>query len=68
MIKRKPIGDAAESLRTGKYPVSPFHWEIEFPEVFGREKWRGSMRSSGIRRLRGRTRLSTEIAVDFPTG
>ena len=35
--KRQPIGDAAKSLRTGEHPMPPFHWEIEFPEVFGRE-------------------------------
>lgn len=23
------------ALRRGKWPLSPFHWEIEFPEVFG---------------------------------
>ncbi len=26
-----------EELRTGEKGVDPFHWEIEFPEVFGRE-------------------------------
>jgi hypothetical protein len=26
-----------EQLREGEKPVPPFHWEIEFPEVFGRE-------------------------------
>lgn len=26
-----------ESLRSGERPVAPFHWEIEFPEVFDRE-------------------------------
>jgi hypothetical protein len=26
-----------DDLRGGKLPVTPFHWEIEFPEVFGRE-------------------------------
>lgn len=25
---------AAASLRTGEHPVRPFHWQIEFPEVF----------------------------------
>ena len=25
-------------LRQGERPVVPFHWEIEFPEVFGRER------------------------------
>ena len=28
---------AAASLRTGDHPLAPFHWPIEFPEVFGRE-------------------------------
>ena len=26
-----------EDLRTGDPPLAPFHWEIEFPEVFDRE-------------------------------
>ena len=30
------ITNAAASLRTGEHPVPPFHWEIEFPEVFSR--------------------------------
>ena len=30
-------GAAAASLRTGEHPLSPFHWEVEFPEVFARE-------------------------------
>jgi hypothetical protein len=28
---------AASSLRTGDRPIPPFHWQIEFPEVFARE-------------------------------
>ncbi|NKM28639.1 N-6 DNA methylase [Rhizobium laguerreae] len=28
---------ATRSLRTGKHPIDPFHWHIEFPEVFRRE-------------------------------
>ncbi|MBI5764263.1 MAG: N-6 DNA methylase [Planctomycetes bacterium] len=27
----------ADALRSGERPIVPFHWEIEFPEVFGRE-------------------------------
>jgi hypothetical protein len=27
---------AASSLRAGEHPILPFHWEIEFPEVFER--------------------------------
>jgi hypothetical protein len=26
------------TLRAGPHPVQPFHWEIEFPEVFGRNE------------------------------
>ena len=32
--RRGPIAAAAASLRGGKHPIPPFHWEIEFPEVF----------------------------------
>lgn len=28
---------AASSLRHGEHPIPPFHWEIEFPEVFARK-------------------------------
>ncbi len=28
---------AAQSLRAGKHPIDPFHWNVEFPEVFQRE-------------------------------
>lgn len=31
------LKDEVESLRRGQFPVTPFHWEIEFPEVFDRE-------------------------------
>ena len=27
----------AASLATGEHPIPPFHWQIEFPEVFARE-------------------------------
>ncbi len=32
-----PLEAAVAALRTATKPVAPFHWEIEFPEVFGRE-------------------------------
>ena len=35
--KRGPIAAAAASTRSGEHPIPPFHWEIEFPEVFSRE-------------------------------
>lgn len=28
---------SGRSLRTGDHPLSPFHWEVEFPEVFDRD-------------------------------
>jgi hypothetical protein len=28
---------AVQGLRSGVHPVTPFHWEVEFPEVFDRE-------------------------------
>lgn len=27
----------AAEMRTGDHPIAPFHWQIEFPEVFGRD-------------------------------
>ena len=33
----KDIDDLIDPLRRGEKPVPPFHWEIEFPEVFSRE-------------------------------
>ena len=37
MEDRQPLAEARDALRTGDRPVPPFHWEIEFPEVFGQE-------------------------------
>ncbi len=34
---RKPLDEARRKLLEGEKPVHPFHWEIEFPEVFDRE-------------------------------
>jgi hypothetical protein len=36
--KRGPIAAAAAELRSGEHPIPPFHWEIEFPEVFSGQK------------------------------
>jgi hypothetical protein len=35
-FSKRPIAEV-KALRGGKFPVMPFHWEIEFPEVFDRE-------------------------------
>ena len=29
--------DAVKQLRSGRHPIIPFHWQIEFPEVFSRD-------------------------------
>lgn len=34
---RQKLGRAVDDLRTGVKAVTPFHWEIEFPEVFDRD-------------------------------
>jgi hypothetical protein len=31
---RQPLTEAVSSLHGGPHPIHPFHWEIEFPEVF----------------------------------
>ena len=31
------LKNIAVSLQSGEHPIHPFHWEIEFPEVFSRE-------------------------------
>jgi hypothetical protein len=33
----KSLTDAIIALRSGSFPIEPFHWEIEFPEVFDRD-------------------------------
>lgn len=35
--KWNELATAAGSLRSGEHPLPPFHWAIEFPEVFGRD-------------------------------
>jgi hypothetical protein len=37
MEDRQPLTEAVRQLRSGDRPVPPFHWEIEYPEVFGQE-------------------------------
>ncbi len=31
---RQPLTEAVASLHSGDHPIQPFHWQIEFPEVF----------------------------------
>src|SRR5439155_12349098 len=34
----KPIETSIEYLKTGPKSITPFHWQIEFPEVFERSQ------------------------------
>jgi hypothetical protein len=36
-IRPQEVSKAEKDLRSGDKAIHPFHWEIEFPEVFGRE-------------------------------
>jgi len=49
----------AATLKHGTHPLTPFHWEIEFPECL-REKWVDSMLSLVIRRFLVESEFSTE--------
>ena len=35
-IQQRPTAEVT-TLRSGQFPVTPFHWEVEFPEVFERD-------------------------------
>jgi len=35
--KRGLVAAAVGCLRSGEHPIPPFHWEVEFPEVFSRD-------------------------------
>src|SRR5262249_51344833 len=34
--QREPLAAIAEGLRRDEHPIPPFHWQVEFPEVFTR--------------------------------
>jgi hypothetical protein len=60
--KRSPLAEAVQSLKSGERPIQPFHWEIEFPEVFADEASAKSARGFdaivGNPPFAGRTTLS----------
>lgn len=37
IAKALELQKVTSELRGGQFPISPFHWEVEFPEVFDRE-------------------------------
>lgn len=58
------IANAAVSLRTRSHSISPFHWEIEFPEVFSRANG-GFDAYVGNPPFLGGTRISTACGMDY---
>jgi hypothetical protein len=56
--------DAASSLCAGEHPIPPFHWEIEFPEVFARENG-GFDAIVGNPPFLGGSRISSEFGVIY---
>src|SRR5258706_202823 len=59
-----PLEDAANELRAGDRPIEPFHWEIEFPEVFGCEN-RGFDGIVGNPPFLGGTRISEVEGMSY---
>lgn len=55
----------AGRLSEGEHPVRPFHWEIEFPEVFGRER-SGFDLIVGNPPFLGGTRISSVFGRKYP--
>lgn len=51
-------------LRNGQFPVRPFHWEVEFPEVFDREN-PGFDAIAGNPPFLGGTRISAVAGMDY---
>jgi len=68
----EPLAEAARDLRTGSYPVPPFHWEIEFPEVFGRggfDSFVGNPPFAGVKTLATSTHVQyTPYLRNYYTG
>ena len=63
---RQPLTEAVASLHSGDHPIQPFHWQIEFPEVFTVDakgnRPAASMPSWAIRRSAGSNTLINGIA------
>jgi hypothetical protein len=61
---RRELLNVVEALRGGARPVPPFHWEVEFPEVFSREN-PGFDAVVGNPPFLGGTRISSEIGMAY---
>ncbi len=64
MEARQPLAEAVRQLRSGDRPVPPFHWAIEFPEVFGQEN-SGFDAIVGNPPFMGGTIISTQYGMTY---
>ena len=64
-LNRRVLGGIVEELRSSEKPVPPFHWEIEFPEVFEREK-PGFDAIVGNPPFAGKNTVSDSNVAEFP--
>jgi hypothetical protein len=60
----KKFAVMAATLHHGTHPVAPFHWEVEFPEVFLRENG-GFHAMIGNPPFLGGLRVSNELGMDY---
>ncbi|OPH83165.1 hypothetical protein B2M20_09155 [Nitrobacter vulgaris] len=59
------LAAVAATLRHGEHPIRPFHWELEFPEVFSRDN-SGFDAMVGNPPFLGGKRISTELGDKYP--
>ncbi|WP_448035169.1 Eco57I restriction-modification methylase domain-containing protein [Bradyrhizobium liaoningense] len=58
------LGTMAMTLKNADFPLSPFHWEVEFPEVFSRKSG-GFDAIVGNPPFLGGARISTEYGMPY---
>jgi hypothetical protein len=63
-IRPPEVSKAEQDLRAGGKAIHPFHWEIEFPEVFGRENC-GFDAMVGNPPFMGGTMISTNLGESY---
>jgi hypothetical protein len=59
------VGRAILALRQGNGGVTPFHWQTEFPEVFGGDAESGFAAVVGNPPFLGGTRISTALGIAY---
>jgi hypothetical protein len=65
ITEQTPVAQAVAALRSGQHAIPPFHWEIEFPEVFLREN-SGFDGLVGNPPFAGKNTMAVGHAVGYP--